>query len=245
MTIRVHVHGALGRMGSTCVEAVSQAVDMSLCGSTDQGDDLARALAEERPDVVVEFTVPSAVGQNVRTMLEAGVPVVAGTTGLAPETARELGLLAESKGVGFLLAPNFAIGVILMQRFAREAVRHLPDVEILELHHDRKVDAPSGTAIHTAELIREAAEAGINANRPQEDELVPGARGASVGGIPIHSVRLPGLLAHQAVMFGGLGQVLTIRHDTSDRRAFMPGVLLGIRSIRNHVGLIDSLERLL
>lgn len=245
MTIRVHVHGALGRMGAACVTAIGETTDMEVCGKTDYGDDLAAALAEGRPDVVVEFTVPEAVENNVRTMLTAGVPVVAGTTGLAPDKAEELGRLAQDKGIGFLLAPNFAIGVILMQKFARQAARHFDDVEILELHHDRKVDAPSGTALHTADLIAAAAERPLNQGRPVETELVEGARGGKQNGIPVHSVRLPGLLAHQEVMFGGLGQVLTIRHDALDRQAFMPGVLLGIRSIREHQGLVDSLERLL
>ena len=245
MSIRVHVHGAKGRMGATCVEAVHGASDMEVCGETDYGDDLAGALADERPDVVIEFTVPSAVEENVRTMLEAGVPVVAGTTGLPKDKAEALDALAREKGVGFLLAPNFAIGVILMQKFAREAAVHFRDVEILELHHDRKVDAPSGTALHTADLIAASAGGPLNADRPDEEETVPGARGGKQGGVPIHSVRLPGLLAHQEVMFGGVGQVLTIRHDALDRRAFMPGVLLGVRKIREHTGLIDSLERLL
>ena len=245
MTIRVHVHGALGRMGAACVTAIEAAADMEVCGATDYGDDLAAALASERPDVAVEFTVPEAVEDNVRTMLDAGVPVVAGTTGLSAQKAGELGRLAQEQGIGFLLAPNFAIGVILMQRFAREAARHFDDVEILELHHDRKVDAPSGTALHTADQIAAAAERPLNQGRPQESELVPGARGGERNQIPVHSVRLPGLLAHQEVMFGGLGQVLTIRHDALDRQAFMPGVLLGIRSISEHQGLVDSLERLL
>ena len=245
MTIRVHVHGALGRMGASCVTAIEQAADMEVCGTTDFGDDLAEALSAAKPDVVVEFTVPAAVEENVRTMLTAGVPVVAGTTGLDADKAAELGRLAEDQGLGFLLAPNFAIGVILMQKFAREAARHFDDVEILELHHDRKVDAPSGTALHTAELIAQAAGRPLNAGRPAETELIAGARGARHNEIPVHSVRLPGLLAHQEVMFGGLGQVLTIRHDALDRQAFMPGVLLGIRSIRDHRGLVDSLEHLL
>ena len=132
-----------------------------------------------------------------------------------------------------------------MQKFAREAAAHFADVEILELHHDRKVDAPSGTALHTADLIAAAATRPLNANRTDEIETVPGVRGGKQAGVPIHSVRLPGLLAHQEVMFGGVGQVLTIRHDALDRRAFMPGVLLGVRQIRNHVGLVDSLEYLL
>ncbi|MCA8958472.1 MAG: 4-hydroxy-tetrahydrodipicolinate reductase [Planctomycetes bacterium] len=245
MTIRVHVHGALGRMGRTCVEAVQAAEDLSLCGSTDVGDDLAAALAAERADVAIEFTVPEAVEQNVRTMLEARVPVVAGTTGLPRANAEELGRLAKSKGVGFLLAPNFAIGVVLMQRFAREAVRYFKDVEIVELHHDKKLDAPSGTALHTADELAKAAEQPLNQRKVGEVVSVEGARGGVRGSIPIHSIRLPGLLAHQEVIFGGQGQVLTIRHDALDRHAFMPGVLLAVRSIHKHRGLVDSLEALL
>ncbi len=248
MSIKVHVHGALGRMGSTVVAAVAEAPDMELCGSTDKDDDLVAALAKSQPQVVVEFTIPEAVEANVRSILDAGIHVVAGTTGLAADKAAELGQLAQEKGVGFLLAPNFAIGVLLMQRFAREAVKSFPDVEILELHHQMKLDAPSGTAIHTASLIAETAarhDLQLNAQRLAETEILPGSRGGCKDQIPIHSVRLPGLLAHQEVMFGGPGQVLTIRHDAMDRRAFMPGVLLGIRQILSRKGLWDSLEHFL
>lgn len=245
MSIRVHVHGALGRMGSSCVTAIESAADMQLCGSTDRDDDLDAALEAGRPEVVVEFTVPAAVADNARRILSRGIHLVSGTTGMSREAAEELGTLAAEQGVGFLLAPNFAIGVILMQRFAREAARHFHDVEILEMHHERKVDAPSGTAIHTARLIREAAGQDLNQDRPTETETHPGARGGRAESVPIHSVRLPGLLAHQEIMFGSLGQVLSIRHDTMDRRAFMPGVLHGVREIRSRRGLVDSLEHLL
>lgn len=243
--IRVHVNGALGRMGSTAVEAVEAAEDMVLCGHSDAGDDLAALLAKGKAQVMVDFTVPAAVESAVRTALEAGCHVVCGTTGLPREKAMALGQLAEEQGLGFLLAPNFALGVILMQRFAREAVKVFPDVEILELHHEQKQDAPSGTAIATARQIAAAADAPLNAGRPASKELLEGARGGSESHVPIHSIRLPGLLAHQEVLFGGPGQVLSIRQDTLDRRAFMPGVLLGIRKIRDRKGLVDSLEQLL
>jgi len=242
--IRVHVNGARGRMGSTCVQAIEATSDMVVCGQSDAGDDLGALLAQGEAQVMVDFTVPDAVEAGVRTALEGGVHVVCGTTGLPRDTAETLGRLAEAKDLGFLMAPNFAIGVILMQRFAREAARWFRDVEILELHHEQKQDAPSGTALATARQIAAAAGA-VNASRPDAKELLPGARGASAGGIPIHSVRLPGLLAHQEVLFGAPGQVLTIRQDTLDRSAFMPGVLLGIRRILDRRGLVDSLEELL
>jgi 4-hydroxy-tetrahydrodipicolinate reductase len=244
--IRVHVHGADGRMGSTCVSAIEGAPDMELVGRSDRDDDFTALLAREGPDVVVDFTTPAVVAESVRTALEAGCHVVSGTTGLAPERAQELGDLAARRERGFLLAPNFAIGVILMQRFAREAAQHFEDVEIIEMHHEAKVDAPSGTALHTAASIAAAAARPLNRRRPADaKETLAGARGGWSSDVPIHSVRLPGLLAHQEVLFGGAGELLTIRHDTTDRRAFMPGVLLGVRKIGGYRGLVDSLERLL
>lgn len=232
-------------MGATCVQAVAAAADMVICGQSDAGDDLAALLAAGDAQVMVDFTVPDAVAAGVRTALEVGCHVVCGTTGLPREQAETLGRLAEDKHLGFLLAPNFALGVILMQRFAREAAKVFADVEILELHHQQKQDAPSGTAIATARQIAAAAPGALNASRPQQQQLLEGARGAVEQGIPIHSVRLPGLLAHQEVLFGGPGQVLTIRQDTLDRSAFMPGVLLGIRRVVGRRGLVDSLEHLL
>ena len=243
--VRVHVHGAGGRMGVLSVAAIRAEKDLVLCGTSGRNDDLAASLRASRPQVLVEFTVTGAVEANVRAGLEAGAHVVSGTTGLPRERAKALGQLAQERGRGFLLAPNFAIGVLLMQRFAREAVRWLPDVEIVELHHADKTDAPSGTALATADQIAAAAAGPLNVERPRAHELVAGARGGARGGIPIHSLRLPGLVAHQEVIFGGLGQALTIRHDALDRRAFMPGLLLAIRRIDGHRGLVESLEPML
>ena len=243
--IQVHVNGALGRMGSTVVAAIGQAVDMVVCGKSDEGDDLAAALSNNGAQVMVDFTVPTAVGASVRTATEAGVHVVCGTTGLPTDEATKLGRLAEQQGVGFLLAPNFAVSVILMQRFCRQAARWFHDVEIIELHHEKKQDAPSGTALDTARQIAAAVDQPLNQGRPEEIELVAGARGGTVDNVNVHSVRLPGLLAHQEVLFGGPGQILTIRQDTLDRQAFMPGVLLGIRKILDRKGLVDSLEHFL
>lgn len=232
-------------MGSQVVRAVAGDPTLRLCGQTGRGDDLEECLEASRPDVLVEFTVTEAVEQNLRAGLLAGAHVVSGTTGLQDAVVQHLGDLAEERGLGLLLAPNFCIGVLLMQRFCRAATAWLHHVEIIEGHHEAKRDAPSGTALATAKQIAQAAERPLNQGRPEEVETLEGARGGRQDGVPIHSVRLPGLLAHQEVIFGGVGQVLTIRHDTLDRQAFMPGVLLAIQRIRERRGLVNSLEHLL
>ena len=205
--IKVAVSGAAGRMGETVCEAVEGADDLELTGRADPqlGTDLSAVLGDA--DVVVEFSTPATVVDNVRACVEAGVHAVVGATGY---DADELRAVAEAGSANVFVAPNFAIGAVLMMTLAAQAARHMPEVEIVELHHDRKVDAPSGTAKRTAELITEA--------------------GGSVHE-PIHSVRLPGLVAHQEVILGGEGQTLTIRHDSIDRRSFMPGVLLAVRRV--------------
>jgi 4-hydroxy-tetrahydrodipicolinate reductase len=242
--IRVLVNGALGKMGSETCLAVEESPDMEVVAKCDLGDDLAQSLRAGGAEVAVDFTHPSAGRKNAETILSAGVHAVIGTTGFKPEDLEPLRRLAEENNRGILIAPNFAVGVILMIRFAEEAVKYFPSVEIIELHHDRKADAPSGTAVATAErLVRARTEA--PPERPPEKITLEGARGGNLDGIPIHSVRLPGLLAHQEVLFGLPGQVLTIRHDTLDRKAFMPGVLLAIRKIRDKKGLIYGLDELL
>jgi len=205
-TIRVAVTGAAGRMGQTVCDAVQGAPDMELVARADPALDttLAQALAE-RPDVLVDFTVPTTAVANAREAVAAGVHVVIGTTGFEP------GELADATGANIFIAPNFAIGAVLMMQFAAAAARHMRKAEIIELHHDSKVDAPSGTAARTAALMRDAAPEG--------------------GDVPIHSVRLPGLVAHQEVILGDVGQTLTIRHDSTDRTSFMPGVLLAVRKV--------------
>jgi 4-hydroxy-tetrahydrodipicolinate reductase len=207
--IRVVVSGAAGRMGQTVCEAVEGAEDMELSGRADPalGADLASAL--DGADVVVDFTTPETAPANVRACLEAGVHAVVGTTGFDLDAMREAAESAAAAANCFV-APNFAIGAVLLMRAAQLAARHMPECEIVELHHDRKLDAPSGTAKRTAELIREA---GGNVHEP------------------IHSVRLPGLVAHQEVIFGGEGQTLLLRHDSIDRASFMPGVLLAVRRV--------------
>jgi 4-hydroxy-tetrahydrodipicolinate reductase len=204
-TIRVAVAGAAGRMGQTVCDAVGGADDMELVARVDPALDttLAQALSE-RPDVLVDFTVPTTAVANTREAVAAGVHVVIGTTGFDPG---QLSDLSDAKA-NIFIAPNFAIGAVLMMQFATAAARHMRKAEIIELHHDSKVDAPSGTAARTASLMSDA-----------------------LGDVPIHSVRLPGLVAHQEVIFGDVGQTLTIRHDSTDRTSFMPGVLLAIRRV--------------
>jgi 4-hydroxy-tetrahydrodipicolinate reductase len=206
--IRVGVSGAAGRMGQAVCEAVGEADDTELAGRADPSLDAPLAGILDDVDVIVDFTTPEAVVANVRECVAAGVHVVVGTTGFDVEALRAE--VEAADGPRVFVAPNFAIGAVLMMQMAREAAAHMPECEIVELHHERKVDAPSGTAKRTADLIREA---GGNVHEP------------------IHSVRLPGLVAHQEVIFGDEGQTLAIRHDSVDRRSFMPGVLLAVRRV--------------
>jgi 4-hydroxy-tetrahydrodipicolinate reductase len=243
MSVRVMVVGAKGRVGRCLVRGVEEADDLVLAGAVDQEDDLAGALSNERPEVAIDFTTPDAVYGNVRTILEHGVHAVVGTTGMSAEQLGKLDALAREKSVGCLVAPNFALGAVLMMRFAEEAARHLPWVEVIERHHEHKLDAPSGTAATTAERI-----AGARSSAPtpeKEKESAPGARGGRVEGVPVHSIRLPGSVAHQEVLFGGPGETLSIRHDTIDREVFVPGVLTAVRGIAAHTGLVRGLEPIL
>jgi len=253
--IRVIVTGAAGKMGREVVAAVSAEPGMEVVAAVDPlhaGEcldgvtitgDLAEAIAVSQPTVLVDFTHPTVVEDNVRTALAAGVNSIVGTTGLPPETVESLSAAAP-EGTCLFVAPNFAIGAVLMMRFAADAARFMPHVEIIELHHDRKADAPSGTALRTAGLIA-AARASVPAAPGRETEIAEGARGALVDDVSIHSVRLPGLVAHQEVLFGGQGQTLSIRHDSIDRTRFMPGVVLAVREVGNHSGLVIGLERLM
>ena len=233
-SIRVLVNGAKGRMGSEVVKSVLSAEGRDLAAKTDLGDDLAVAIRESGPQVVVDFTVPSSAVKNTEVILDSGACPVVGTTGFTTENITELQQRAAELGRGGLIAPNFAIGAVLLMKFAQQAARYLPDVEVVELHHDQKVDSPSGTALKTIELIRQSLdeqESQKTADKPEETETVSGARGGRYLGIPVHSIRLPGYVAHEEVLFGGTGQVLSIRHDSISRSSFMPGVLLGIRKV--------------
>ncbi len=241
--IRVAVLGARGRVGAEVVRAVEAADDLVLAGAFDVGDerDLSGA------DVAVDFTSPSAVMDNLRACVDAGVHAVVGTTGFDEGRLAELRSRLESApGVGVLIAPNFGVAAVLMMRFAAQAARFFDSVEIIELHHPGKADAPSGTARRTAELVAAARrEAGAAPMPDATSTALSGARGADVDGVRIHAVRLAGLVAHQEVLLGGRGESLTLRHDTYDRSSFVPGVLLGVRSIADRPGLTVGLEALL
>lgn len=242
--IKVSVIGAAGRMGSEVCRAVDAAADTQLVGRYDQGDDLGDLGGA---DVVVEFSVPDASAHNVAHCIERGTHVVVGTTGWTPDALEAVrSQLIGRPGVGVLIAPNFAIGAILMMSFAQQAARFYESVEIIELHHPDKVDAPSGTAARTASLIAQARQDADLGDVPDATTSDPGgARGARVDGIPVHAVRLRGLVAHQEVMFGSSGEMLTIRHDSFDRVSFMPGVLEGVRHVADHPGLTVGLENYL
>ncbi|HEX4811793.1 MAG TPA: 4-hydroxy-tetrahydrodipicolinate reductase [Nonomuraea sp.] len=242
--IRVGVLGARGRVGVEVCKAVEAAADMELVAAVDK-DDPVEGLAGA--EVVVDFTHPDVVMDNLRWCIGHGVHPVVGTTGFDEgRLATIRGWLAGSPGVNCLIAPNFGIAAVLMMRFAQQAARHFESVEIVELHHPHKADAPSGTARRTAELVAEArAEAGAGAMPDATTTALDGARGADVGGVHVHAVRLSGLIAHQEVLLGGDGEILTIRHDTMSRAAFTPGVLLGVRRVRELPGLTVGLEPLL
>jgi len=242
--IRVLVNGARGRMGQEVVRAIQAESDLRLVGQTDLGDDLSHAIREGKAQVVVDFTQPDAAVENTKTILRAGARPVVGTTGFLPNDIRALEALAASLQLGGLIAPNFAIGAVLLMKFAAEAAKYFPSVEVIELHHDQKLDAPSGTALKTVECIR-AAQSALAPTNPKEKETVPGARGANYQGVRVHSVRLPGYVAHEEVLFGGPGQLLSLRHDSMSRASFMPGVVLAIRKVVHLTTLRYGLETLL
>ena len=231
--IRVAVVGATGRMGGEVVRAVDAVDDMELVAALGSNDPLSR-LVDSGTEVVVDFTVPGAVMDTLEFVIAHGISAVIGTTGFDDKRLTTVqGWLAETPSVGVIIAPNFGIGAVLMMRFAEQSARFFESVEIVELHHPRKVDAPSGTSRRTAELVAAARRAaGLPAGPDATRDSLDGARGAVVDGVPVHSVRLRGLVAHQEVLLGGLGETLTIRHDSYDRASFMPGVLLAVRRIR-------------
>ena len=242
--IKVGVLGAKGRMGAEVVRAVQDADGLELVAALDLGDSLDE-LIKHGAEVVVDFTTPDSVMANLDFLIANNINAVVGTTGF--DDAKIAKLTADLKAhpkVGVLIAPNFAIGAVLMMEFAAKAARYFESAEIVELHHPAKVDAPSGTAARTAQLMSEARkEAGLAAMPDATHTALDGARGAVVGDVPVHSVRVRGLVAHQEVILGGLGETLTIRHDSIDRAGFMPGVLLGVRSVVKVPGLTHGLDK--
>ena len=244
--LRVGVLGARGRMGAETCRAVDGAEDLDLVAMVDAGDWLF-SVADAGAQVVVDFTHPDVVLDNIRWCIDEGIHCVVGTTGFDAERLETVrGWTEKAPEVGVLIAPNFAIGAVLSMRFAALAAPFFSSVEIIELHHPAKVDAPSGTATRTAQMVAAArAEAGLGAAPDATATAADGARGASVDGVPVHSIRLSGLVAHQEVLLGTEGETLSIRHDSLDRVSFMPGVLLAVRSVPTRPGLTLGLESLL
>jgi len=244
--LRVGVLGARGRMGAETCRAVDEAEDLELVAMVEAGDWLF-SVADAGAQVVVDFTHPDVVMDNIRWCIDEGIHCVVGTTGFDDErlaTVREW--TQKAPEVGVIIAPNFAIGAVLCMRFAEQAARFFESAEIVELHHPAKVDAPSGTAARTAKLVAQArAAAGREPAPDATTTSLPGARGATVDGVPVHSIRLAGLVAHQEVLFGTRGETLTIRHDSLDRASFMPGVLLAVRSVLSRPGLTVGIGSLL
>lgn len=266
--IKVLVSGAAGRMGREVVKAVVNDPETQLVGAVDkfgagrdagelagvevQGvairDDLKTALRESGAEVAVDFSTPQAVMENIRIMVEAGVSPVVGTTGLKQEHLDRIEQLSREGGVPIFIAPNFAIGAVLMMRFAAECSKLFDSAEIIEYHHDQKLDAPSGTAFKTAQVMRAARDSDfkrIGGDEEADGSAAPHSRGGEMGGVAIHSVRLAGYLAHQEVIFGMAGQTLNIRHDTITRECYMPGVLRAVKAVRNLKGLTYGLEHIL
>jgi 4-hydroxy-tetrahydrodipicolinate reductase len=250
VTLKVGVLGALGKVGREVCDAVDEAArtdgDLELVSRVDADDDL-QSLLDAGVEAVVDFTHPDVVMDNLEFCIRHGIHAVVGTTGFDVARLDTLrGWLADSERTGVLVAPNFSIGAVLMMRFAAEAARFYESVEIVELHHPDKADAPSGTSRRTAELIAAARrEAGMGPVPDATSSGIEGARGAQVDGIHVHGLRVRGLVAHQEVILGGVGETLTIRHDSLDRVSFTPGVLLGLRQVADHPGLTVGLEHLL
>ena len=255
MTIKVIIAGFKGKMGSTAVQMVKDDQELELAALLDPfaaEEELEgvpvftskEALIGFEADVWVDFTTPKFAYENTRFALENGFAPVVGTTGFSPEEIQELTSLSEEKKLGGLIAPNFAIGAILLMQFAAQAAKYFPHLEIIELHHDKKKDAPSGTAVKTAELVSQV-RTSLQQGAADEEELIAGARGAAFDGFRIHSVRLPGLVAHQEVIFGAQGEGLTIPHDSYDRISFMSGVNLAIKEVVKREKLVYGLEHLL
>jgi len=245
VAIRVGVLGAKGRMGATVCDAISAAPDLELVAALDQGDDL-NDLVVAGVQVVVDFTRPDVVMDNLAFLIANNIHAVVGTTGFDSARLETLQKSVSDSQSNVLIAPNFGLAAVLMMQFAAKAAPYFESVEIVELHHPRKADAPSGTATRTAQMIAQARKEHGSAPMPDATtDALPGARGADVDGIPVHSVRLQGLVAHQEVLLGGPGETLTLRHDSYDRESFMPGVLLGVRQIAQTKGLTLGLESFL
>lgn len=243
MSIRVVVSGYCGRMGQEACQAIEQDDELLLVGRADSGDNLGEIVKTSKADVVVDLTVASSVVKNTQAIIDAGACPVIGTSGLVKAAVEKFQAQCKDKSIGGVIAPNFSIGAVLMMQFAEQAAKYLPEVEIIEMHHENKEDSPSGTAVRTAEMI---AEARVGKPVPKgEKETLPGARGATLQDIPIHAVRLPGHVAHQQVIFGNLGETLTLRHDSINRSCFMPGIVMACKKVVKLNELKYGLEHIL
>lgn len=243
MAIKVAVMGAKGRVGATMVEGVKATEDLELVAALDHEDD-KQELVNSGAEVVIDFTVPAAVMDNLEFYISHGIHAVVGTTGFTAERIDQVRAWCDDNPkVGVLIAPNFAISAVLTMHFARQAAKYFESAEVIEFHHPNKLDAPSGTAVHTAEGIAAARrEAGMDPAPDATEQSLDGARGASVDGIPVHAVRMQGMNAHEEVIFGTQGQTLTIKQDSYDRTSFVPGVLLGVRNVSENLGLTVGLD---
>jgi 4-hydroxy-tetrahydrodipicolinate reductase len=242
MKPRVVVNGAQGKMGAITVLSLEQSPNFELVGRLDNHNGLAQAIKESQPDIVIDFTTAAVAFENAKIIIDSGKHAVIGTTGFTPEQIAKLKKNCDKQKLGAIIAPNFSISALLLMRLAKECAQYLPHVEIIEAHHEKKADAPSGTAIKTAELINETR---AKVDKFVSHELITGARGGDKDGIPIHSIRLPGFLAHEEIIFGSPGETLHLIHNTIDRNAFMPGVLLACEKVLHLETLIYGLEDLL
>ncbi len=243
MSIRVLVNGALGRMGSEVVRTLKGNDKFNLVGTCGRSDDLVASIQHSQAEVVVDFTNADVVFENTQKILKAGARPVIGTTGLLLPQVETLQKMAKAEQIGGIIAPNCALGGVLMMKYATQWIKYFPNAEIIELHHDGKLDAPSGTALRTAQAM-----SALRTKVPEmksERVLVEGARGADVEGIHVHSVRLPGLVAHQEIIFGGMDETLTVRHDSISRRCFMPGVMLACEKVLALKELVYGLENII
>ncbi|MCH9755158.1 MAG: 4-hydroxy-tetrahydrodipicolinate reductase [Gammaproteobacteria bacterium] len=243
MSIRVLVNGAAGRMGQITTKTIKQDAAFDLVAETHSSDELKKYLLSSKATIAIDFTNAAVVFENAKSIILAGTHPVIGTSGLRPEQINELQKLCSEKNLGGIIAPNFCIGALLMMRFAEQAAHYFPECEIIETHHEKKLDAPSATAIKTAELISAARKTSPNTKKTHE--TLEGARGAVKNQVPIHALRLPGFLAKQAIIFGHLGGNLVIAHETIDRNAYMPGVLLACKKVRSLKKLVYGLENFL
>ena len=244
MVVRVLVNGAHGKMGELAVKTLSNHADFAVVGALGKQDNLGAEISNTQAQVVIDLTNAEVVFKNAQTIIEAGAHPVIGTSGLIKDQITALQDRCAQLKLGGIIAPNFSLGAVLMMKQAQEIAKFFPHVEIIEMHHDGKLDSPSATAVYTAEMIATTKE-NLSVAKKKCREIIPGARGASYKDIPIHAIRLPGLIAHQQIIFGGSGETLTLRHDSIDRQCFMPGVVFACKKVRELKELIYGLEKIL